>query len=194
MRYSAMAFTCLSRNFLLALLGRSFSLSRASHSRLSLSADVAFVATFSGEFQLIDISRRSSHRSNLLPECRFRYSDRGINPRADCVVKSPTAGRDPDLSGLGARKKAPRGIRNCFRLAKVSLPYRRAANPRRVLNGCQSFPVLGLVARRKVSELVRKGRTKIQGPRRRGFPAGPGRYGGDNNAIPGTSVGSVSGL
>lgn len=83
---------------------------------------------------------------------------------------------------VGARAKRRLRIRNCFRLAKV--PCIELANPCRLLNGCQSFPVLGLVARRKVSELVRKG---VKRPL-----AGPS--GGDNNVELGTNVGFVSGL
>lgn len=70
-----------------------------------------------------------------------------INPaRRLCRQKS-----DSRLVGAALAKRRLR-IRNCFRLARV--PRIEPTNPRQFLNGCQSFPVLGLVARRKVSELV----------------------------------------
>lgn len=87
----------------------------------------------------------------------------------------------------GARIKRRLRIRNCFRLAKI--PCIELTNPCQFLNGCQSFPVLGLVARRKVSGLVARA-WNGPGP----WQDLPQRHGDDNNVNLGTNVGFVSGL
>jgi len=143
------------------------------HSKPVRHSSPAFVATTS-RIPVLDIAV-PLNLSSLLGSI-FRS---WINPaRRLCRQKS-----DSRLVGVLAKRRLR--IRNCFRLAKV--PCIELANPCRLLNGCQSFPVLGLVARRKVSELVRKGM------KRPGLWQDlPDRYEGDNNVNLGMNVGFVS--
>lgn len=86
----------------------------------------------------------------LYPCSRLRYSDRGLIPCRLCRQKSDSRGTVVGLSGR-SQKGAYSGSKL---LSSRESPSYRTANPCRNLNGCQSFPVLGLVARRKVSALI----------------------------------------